>query len=64
MSTTVLQSMVDDILTDRSTDAMVKFNQLMADRMQIAIDDKKIEVAKTIYATDNQEDENIQDTQS
>lgn len=62
MSSTVIQSMVDDILQDKSTDAMVKFNELMADRMQIALDDKKIEIAKTVYATGNQ-DENVPNTQ-
>ena len=59
---TVIQSMVDDILQDKSTDAMVKFNELMADRMQMALDDKKIEIAKTVYATGNQ-DENVPNTQ-
>lgn len=52
--------MIHDILQDRSTDAMEKFNTLMADRMQMAIDDKKMEVAQTVYATDNEEDEEIQ----
>lgn len=56
----VIQHMVNDILMDRSTDAMEKFNTLMADRMQNAIDDRKIEVAQTVYATDKQEDEEIQ----
>jgi len=56
----VISHMIHDILQDRSTDAMEKFNTLMADRMQMAIDDKKMEVAQTVYATDNEEDEEIQ----
>ena len=51
----VIKSMVDDILSDRSSDALDKFNELMKFKMADAIDDKKNGIAKTIYNVDQEE---------
>jgi len=45
----VIKSMIDDILSDKSVDALDKFNELMKFKLADAIDDKKNEIAKTIY---------------
>lgn len=50
----VIKSMVDDILSDKSAEALDKFNEIMKFKLSDAIDAKKTEIAQTIY---NKEDE-------
>jgi hypothetical protein len=50
----VIKSMVDDILSDKSSEALDKFNEIMKFKLSDAIDAKKTEIAQTIY---NKEDE-------
>jgi hypothetical protein len=50
----VIKSMVDDILSDKSSEAVDKFNELMKFKVSSAIDDRKVEIAKNLY---NQEPE-------
>ena len=44
----VIRSMVDDILADRGTDAMEKFNIAVSSKLSDAIDDRKIEIASSL----------------
>ncbi len=54
----VINSMVNDILMDRSNDAMEKFSSLMAARVSDAIDSQKQKIASTIYKG-NTENEDV-----
>jgi hypothetical protein len=51
----VIKSMVDDILSDKSSEAVEKFNDLMKFKVSDAIEDKKIEIAKTLYNKEPEE---------
>lgn len=47
----VIRHMVNDILSDRASDAMEKFNSLMAARISDALDDKRQDIASTLYTS-------------
>lgn len=51
----VIRHMVNDILSDKSADAMEKFNSMMAVRVSDALDTKKQDLASTLYK-DNKEE--------
>lgn len=51
----VIRHMVNDILTDKSADAMEKFNSMMAVRVSDALDTKKQDLASSLYR-DNKEE--------
>jgi len=44
----VIRSMVDDILADRGSDALEKFNISISTKLSDAIDDRKVEIASSI----------------
>jgi len=45
----VIKSMLDNIVSDKSNDAVERFNELMRFKIAAAIEDKKTAVAKSIY---------------
>lgn len=55
----VIKSMVDDILSDKSAEALDKFNEIMKFKLSDAIDTKKTEIAKTIYNKDTEAPEEV-----
>lgn len=52
----VIRHMVNDILSDKGSDAVEKFNSLMAGRISDAIDVKKQELASTLYTAKQEEE--------
>jgi len=52
----VIKHMVNDILTDKASDAMEKFNSLMAVKISDALDNKRQDLASNLY-TGKQETE-------
>lgn len=51
----VIKSMVDDILSDKSSEALDKFNEIMKFKLADAIDAKKTEIAQNLYNKDPEE---------
>ena len=45
----VLKHMVNDILSNKSSDALEKFNSLMAVKVSDSLDDKRQDIASTLY---------------
>ena len=51
----VIRHMVNDILSDKSADAMEKFNSMMATRVSDALDTKKQDTASSLYKDNTEE---------
>ena len=51
----VIRHMVNDILSDKSADAMEKFNSMMATRVSDALDTKKQDMASSLYKDNTEE---------
>jgi hypothetical protein len=56
MESTVIHHMVDSIINNQQTDAMEKFNEIMATKITDALDNKKIELASNIGREQGQEE--------
>ena len=56
MESTVIHHMVDSIINNQQTDAMEKFNEIMATKVTNALDNKKIELASNIGREQGQEE--------
>ena len=56
MESTVIHHMVDSIINNQQTDAMEKFNEIMAMKITDALDNKKIELASNIGRERGQEE--------
>jgi hypothetical protein len=56
MESTVIHHMVDSIINNQQTDAMEKFNEIMATKVTDALDNKKIELASNIGREQGQEE--------
>ena len=56
MESTVIHHMVDSIINNQQTDAMEKFNEIMAMKITDALDNKKIELASNIGREQGQEE--------
>jgi hypothetical protein len=56
MESTVIHHMVDSIINNQQTDAMEKFNEIMATKITDALDAKKIELASGIGREQGQEE--------
>ena len=48
MESTVIQSMVDSIITNQQADAVEKFNEIIASKVSDALEARKQEVATSI----------------
>jgi len=48
MESSVIHHMVDSIINNQQTDAMEKFNEIMATKITDALDAKKMELASNI----------------
>lgn len=63
MESTVIQSMIDNIINNKQADALQDFNTAMADKISGALDIKKVEIASSIGKTtidvEEQENENV-----
>ena len=58
-TTATLKNMVDDILADRSNDAVNQFNAAMGFKLSNALDTKKQEIAASIGQKEEQENEEV-----
>ena len=56
MESTVIHHIVDSIINNQQTDAMEKFNEIMATKITDALDAKKIELASNIGREQEQEE--------
>ena len=56
MESTVIHHMVDSIINNQQTDAMEKFNEIMATKITDALDAKKMELASNIGKEQGQEE--------
>jgi hypothetical protein len=56
MESTVIHHMVDSIINNQQTDAMEKFNEIMATKVTDALDAKKMELASNIGREQGQEE--------
>ena len=56
MESTVIHHMVDSIINNQQTDAMEKFNEIMATKITDALDAKKMELASNIGREQGQEE--------
>ena len=56
MESSVIHHMVDSIINNQQTDAMEKFNEIMAMKITDALDNKKIELASNIGRERGQEE--------
>ena len=56
MESTVIHHMVDSIINNQQTDAMEKFNEIMATKITDALDAKKMELASNIGKEQEQEE--------
>ena len=56
MESSVIHHMVDSIINNQQTDAMEKFNEIMAMKITDALDNKKIELASNIGREQGQEE--------
>jgi hypothetical protein len=56
MESTVIHHMVDSIINNQQTDAMEKFNEIMATKVTDALDTKKMELASNIGKEQGQEE--------
>jgi len=56
MESTVIHHMVDSIINNQQTDAMEKFNEIMATKVTDALDNKKMELASNIGREQGQEE--------
>ena len=56
MESTVIHHMVDSIINNQQTDAMEKFNEIMATKITDALDAKKIDLASNIGREQEQEE--------
>jgi len=56
MESSVIHHMVDSIINNQQTDAMEKFNEIMATKITDALDAKKIELASNIGREQEQEE--------
>jgi hypothetical protein len=56
MESTVIHHMVDSIINNQQTDAMEKFNEIMASKITDALEAKKIELASGIGKEQEQEE--------
>ena len=56
MESSVIHHMVDSIINNQQTDAMEKFNEIMATKITDALDAKKMELASNIGKEQEQEE--------
>ena len=56
MESSVIHHMVDSIINNQQTDAMEKFNEIMASKVTDALDAKKMELASNIGREQGQEE--------
>ena len=56
MESSVIHHMVDSIINNQQTDAMEKFNEIMASKVTDALDAKKMELASNIGRKQEQEE--------
>ena len=56
MESSVIHHMVDSIINNQQTDAMEKFNEIMATKITDALDAKKMEIASNIGRKQGQEE--------
>ena len=56
MESSVIHHMVDSIINNQQTDAMEKFNEIMATKITDALDAKKMELASNIGREQGQEE--------
>ncbi len=56
MESSVIHHMVDSIINNQQTDAMEKFNEIMATKITDALDTKKMELASNIGREQGQEE--------
>jgi len=56
MESSVIHHMVDSIINNQQTDAMEKFNEIMATKVTDALDAKKMELASNIGREQGQEE--------
>ena len=56
MESSVIHHMVDSIINNQQTDAMEKFNEIMASKVTDALDAKKMELASNIGKEQGQEE--------
>ena len=56
MESSVIHHMVDSIINNQQTDAMEKFNEIMATKINDALDAKKMELASNIGREQGQEE--------
>ena len=64
MESAVIQNMIDNIISNKQSDALQDFNTAMADKISDALDVRKVEIASSIGKTtidvEEQENENVQ----
>ena len=56
MESTVIQSMVDSIINNQQSDAVEKFNEIIASKVSDALEAKKQEVATSIVTEKEHEE--------
>ena len=63
MESAVIQNMIDNIISNKQSDALQDFNTAMADKISDALDVRKVEIASSIGKTtidvEEQENENV-----
>lgn len=45
----MISAMLDDIVMDNSAEAQEKFNTLVSQRVAAALDDRKVDIAASVY---------------
>ena len=58
----MISAMLDDIVMDNSAEAQEKFNTLVSQRVAAALDDRKVDIAASVYP--KEPNENATEVQS
>ena len=51
----IINKMIDDILSGENTDAEAGFNSVLASKLTDALEDRKVELAQSLYGKQNDE---------
>jgi hypothetical protein len=57
MESTVIHHMVDDIINGQQSDALTKFNEIVASKLSDALEARKIEIASSLGKEQEQHEE-------
>lgn len=58
---TTSSDLIDSILGDRMTDAESQFDDIMGDRVSAAIDQRKVDIAQSMYSDEAPDDTDFDD---